>query len=1241
MNTKKQSVAVLVAAAGWGLAGYLVSALLWPHWRELALAGVLIGAAMGEALLLAKIVSGYRIVAVFAALWAVCLSVPNLVAGPHPYMTADFIGLLLAGGASGLALRVEGMDVPWRTICFVAAGCFFATLIGGVAMLPLLIPTVFLSKNPPNFLLDAFFGVGGCVAGVVAAKTMLSGFSRALAPIGDRASIREAAAPNRQVPGGAVYEAFISYRRTEHDQRWANWLHKHLETWRTPAALVQSHKARPSFLPIFLDRAELTASPDLSEEITRALDASRFLIVICSPRTPHSKWISDEVGHFMKTGRRDKILLLLIEGDLSNALPLPYLREKAATVEVAEQQPEPLAADVRRSHGLRGLEQRRLALLQLIAPILGVKLDDLTRRDQQRRRRSALVIASLACLALAGLAAIISGRLASDRLVRAKGYAQKAAEVVETKPVRGLIIATLALEENLTAGKEPDPGILQSLLTAMSHTSGIPLLGHKSAVRALAFVRDDWLVTGDFDGKLAFWNLKNSPPNATWIDIHTPRILAIDATPDGHWIAAAADGLLTLCDLRVAESIECTPLAHTAGLVWCAAFSPDGNWLAAGGADRRVYVWRKGTDDTFHPGRELQVDLTVVKLVWAPQSDWLAASISYTDLPKERENFNSIVVWKVSDQGPAARIDGPKTPSSLALRFSPDAGLLVSGDEKGTLRFWRVASLGLSSQPYTTVETGSDIMCLGFDHTGSWLVTGHGDGALRIWRRTNTSSPGGDVETMNRYVSGRMDTVYSLAFSRDDLVAVASSFPVIWQGQYIADSKEVHPIGGHEMPVTAVAFSPSGSWLATADFSGAVRLHNPHRAFDGGPEFGSDAPAAASMNGAWIATMEAPPRLYGSGDRFQSSRVLPDFNDRVSLLAFSPDSSMLVALGSRGKSMSWFLGPDGVESSFELTSVGEKRYQESSRCIAFDRSSRMFAIAGDDGYGYVFRREGNQIQQIGRISHTLVRAFDQPTFRPPDPLADQIESMSFSDDGNWLASGSANGSLLVWNLQSAPVGDSLPLADGDRRHSGELGQIQFLLYDRFLATGGADGHVIVRKWSDGKLKVLKDHEAFKGFVMSTARDVDSRWLAAGGSYIPQVGELNYDSRVLLWKVMSYSGDPTSLIGLQGSVNGIAFHPHRDLLAAAGGGKIHFWDLSSGDVAALPLIIDCPEPGLLEFVGGGRYLFASGSHGSRLWSLQGTDLLRRARELVGRNLSQQEWSEEFGQLKYEKTFQDLP
>jgi hypothetical protein len=62
---------------------------------------------------------------------------------------------------------------------------------------------------------------------------------------------------------------------------------------------------------------------------------------------------------------------------------------------------------------------------------------------------------------------------------------------------------------------------------------------------------------------------------------------------------------------------------------------------------------------------------------------------------------------------------------------------------------------------------------------------------------------------------------------------------------------------------------------------------------------------------------------------------------------------------------------------------------------------------------------------------------------------------------------------------------------------------------------------------------------------------------------------------------------------------------------------------------------------LEFVGDGRRLFASSTRESALWDLDGHDLLRRARELAGRNLTRTEWSEEFGQRQYEKVFPEYP
>ena len=85
------------------------------------------------------------------------------------------------------------------------------------------------------------------------------------------------------------YGAFISYRHTDPDRQWAKWLHSKLETYRVPKRLVAS--GVPGRVGrVFRDEEELSASADLSQRIDEALVGARFLIVICSPKTPESQW---------------------------------------------------------------------------------------------------------------------------------------------------------------------------------------------------------------------------------------------------------------------------------------------------------------------------------------------------------------------------------------------------------------------------------------------------------------------------------------------------------------------------------------------------------------------------------------------------------------------------------------------------------------------------------------------------------------------------------------------------------------------------------------------------------------------------------------------------------------------------------------------------------------------------------------------------------------------------------------
>jgi hypothetical protein len=122
-------------------------------------------------------------------------------------------------------------------------------------------------------------------------------------------------------PGAWRYWAFISYAHS--DSRWADWLHRALETYRLPVRLV----GRPGPLgplprrlaPIFKDREELAGSSNLGEAIADALRQSRFLIVVCSPQSASSRWVSEEVRMFKALAGARRILAVIVGGDPDDA----------------------------------------------------------------------------------------------------------------------------------------------------------------------------------------------------------------------------------------------------------------------------------------------------------------------------------------------------------------------------------------------------------------------------------------------------------------------------------------------------------------------------------------------------------------------------------------------------------------------------------------------------------------------------------------------------------------------------------------------------------------------------------------------------------------------------------------------------------------------------------------------------------------------------------------------------------
>lgn len=184
------------------------------------------------------------------------------------------------------------------------------------------------------------------------------------------------------------YAAFVSY--SHDDARWAAWVQRQLETFRVPrhlAGQAGEHGPVPTSLsPVFRDREELASASDLGERIRGAMVASDALVVLCSPAAAASRWVNEEIRTYRRLGKDKRIFCVIVPG-AAGAPPFPpaLLEPLDDAAPVAE----PIAADLR-----AGGDGPSLARLKLIAGLLGVGLDDLRRREAQRRQRRMAWIAA-------------------------------------------------------------------------------------------------------------------------------------------------------------------------------------------------------------------------------------------------------------------------------------------------------------------------------------------------------------------------------------------------------------------------------------------------------------------------------------------------------------------------------------------------------------------------------------------------------------------------------------------------------------------------------------------------------------------------------------------------------------------------------------------------------------------------------------------------------------------------------
>lgn len=202
------------------------------------------------------------------------------------------------------------------------------------------------------------------------------------------------------------YQAFISYN--SHDLKWAKWLQQKLETYKFPKSVIKEHgdKIYEKLRPVFLDKTDMTLG-ELSATLQNELNASKYLIVICSPYSAKAEWVEKEVHHFVQKGKEKFIIPFIIDGS-----------PKPKDIEENQCYPPSLNTNILGASILEIGKEK--ALIRIIAKLVGLKFDLLWQRHERRLKKRRKIKHSL--LTILFLSVSAGGLWACDYYIPKHSY---------------------------------------------------------------------------------------------------------------------------------------------------------------------------------------------------------------------------------------------------------------------------------------------------------------------------------------------------------------------------------------------------------------------------------------------------------------------------------------------------------------------------------------------------------------------------------------------------------------------------------------------------------------------------------------------------------------------------------------------------------------------------------------------------------------------------------------------------
>lgn len=498
--------------------------------------------------------------------------------------------------------------------------------------------------------------------------------------------------------------------------------------------------------------------------------------------------------------------------------------------------------------------------------------------------------------------------------------------------------------------------------------------------------------------------------------------------------------------------------------------------------------------------------------------------------------------------------------SIQAVALSAD--MVASAGDDG-VRIWdKKTGRELAALPVTGAAA------LNFVSGSKMLACATPDGNVSLWE-TATGKKYGDYQ-------GPASKVVACAFTRDGLVAASAQADGLVKVWELETGKERGTLRGHSGAIHCVTFSPDGYTIATGGADGAVRLWGQ----GGEPKTNAFAEHTDAVRSV---AFSSDGKLLASGGaerdcnvilwdiaKGQSIVTMEGHTQPVTGLAFTADQKRIVSASGDETLRIW-----DVQLKEEKKPAEPQPNPNPNNQNANDNQNQnvddlntpkppplpmqpppppaFVKLVGHAGpvLGLALVGEGDSETIASAGSDGAVRLWSVSKRNEVTSMRDHrgpVSAVVFLDDGRYLASGSLDKTVKIWNVDGGTLRNGYA-------HATAVTSLSYSAADKILASGGSDGTVKlfdtgISKDINKELGTLTGH---LGPVMSVAFSLDGKSLAVGVAAGDRAGQLK------LWNPQTRS-ERSTLEGHQDVVGAVAFTPDGRTLASAGyDGVIRLWE----------------------------------------------------------------------------------